>query len=264
MRLKPVLNETEWKGLPPAIQECYVKSGDHYAVDVDEKEYTSKVKEFRDNNVALAQKRDDLQTALDKFKDVDLDKYARAMEELTKLEEIEDGELLKKGKTGAEQLVNKRLATKEKAFADKLKLVETERDTAIKQSQQYKGLHGKLLVETTGISHINNIAVPRKNAMPLLTGLLHENFMAGDDGKLVPREGKTTAKGEPLTMEEFGKTLLADHAYLFEAATGGGAGGGNKKTGVAGNVQVIDRDPLSFGQNADSIAKGTTVVRQNE
>lgn len=261
--LKALITEAEHKALPESIQGHYAKQGDHYVLDVGEKEYKDKIKEFRDNNVTITQKYEQALKDAEKFKDIDPEKYQRAIDEIAKLEEIEDGELLKKGKTGAEQLVNKRLAQRQKDWEAQKKAIETERDTHKQQADRYKGLHGKLVVETQGFQHISNIAVPRKNSLMILANMLHDNFVATDDGKLAAKEGKLGPKQEPLTLEDFGKSLLADYSYLFEAATGGGAGGGNKKTGGGPGVTVIDRDPLAFGANAEAIAKGTAVVRNN-
>lgn len=261
--LKALISKADYDKLPDAIKAHYTavsKDDDtDYTLSVDDKSYSTKLKEFRDNNVTLTKRQEELLATAEKFKDIDLEKYSRAMEELSKIDELEDAEMLKKGKFP--QVMEKRTQKLRDDYEKTLKQLTTERDNAKTEAQKLREDHHGLLIDTTVQSQLGEIGVVRKNAMAHLLHLGRQTFTVGDEGQVVAREGQQNSKGEPLTFKDWGEHLLKEHEFLFESAGGSGSGGGKKDVVVKkGGVTMVPNNPLAIGMNAEGIAKGTHVV----
>lgn len=82
------------------------------------------------------------------------------------------------------------------------------------------------------------------------------------DGKLIATNGDTplySKNGVPLSVDEWASGLSAEAPHLFKLSKGGGASPGHGGP-VGGTKKVISDDPLEFGRNLESIAKGETIV----
>lgn len=266
--LKALIIKAEYDKLPEAIKAHYTVVGEgddaNYTLGVDDKTYTTKLKEFRDNNVTLTKRQEELLATAEKFKDVDLEKYSRAMEELSKIDELEDAEMLKKGKFNL--VMEKRTKQMRDEYEKTAKQLTTELSNAKTQAQQLQRDYHDLLIDTTVQSQLSEIGVVRKNAMPHLLHLGRQTFTVGEDGRsVVAREGQQNSKGEPISFKDWGEVLLKEHEFLFESSGGGGAGGGKKEVVVKkGGITMVPNNPLSIGQNAEGIAKGTHQVMRGE
>lgn len=82
------------------------------------------------------------------------------------------------------------------------------------------------------------------------------------DGKILATNGDTPLyskkNGDPLSVDEWASGLSAEAPHLFKPSKGGGASPGHG--GIVGARKVISNDPLEFGRNLESIAKGETIV----
>lgn len=228
MALKFVLDSID--DLDDSLKGLYSKHTDgKYYLDVDGAVAKNKVDEFRDNNIRLKQ---DLEEMVDKFGNVDLDKYKAFLDK----EANDDG--------------------KKRITMEKVDEIVAERTTAMKaehvtQLDALKTTNGALNGQLNGLlidGTIRTAAVEAKIASTALDDVI---LRAKQTFKVV--EGKAVAhddKGQiiygkngtdPLSTSEWIGGLKTSAPHLFEISKGGGAGGGDQKPGD----QNVDKSTLS-------------------
>jgi hypothetical protein len=264
-KLKPIIGEEDFKKLPEAIQAFYDKEDgeDTYTLSTDDGAYRKKLDEFRGNNVTLKRQKEELQTALDKFKDVDPERWEQAKEALDFLEKDEDAKLLKSGKF--EEVVSKRTKKLEETYKTKLKELEDKLKLATEEGGKYKGRFGALLTDTKFSDIFNGISTPKKGAMADILRRARETWDTKDE-ELAFRDAEgSDPDGKPWTPESWAKHLISEAPYFFEAGTGGGGAGGQKgKDGGGGKISILrNPTPAEFAKNADAIAKGEVKVQRD-
>lgn len=259
MALKSLITQAEYDKLPDALKSEYSKSGEQYVLEVDGADYKSKLDEFRSNNIKLQKAKEELVQSMERFKGVDPEKYAKALEAFEKIEALEDKELLKAGKI--DDIIMKRTGVMQEEHKKALSAAQKTIETLQGQTSTYQKKLGGLLVETTIGKAVNAIGVPRQSALPDIYNRANQAFMVDPEGALKPADGLFNGKGEPITPEDWAKKLLEEAPHLFEAAGGGGAKGNANKGGGGSGQKIIANDPLEFGRNLEGIAKGTVTVQ---
>ncbi len=268
MKLGAIIGKAAYDSLAPELKEAYVKdeaNPEQYILDVEEKEYKTKLNEFRSNNVQLTQTKKTLEEQLARFKDVDPEEYEKAKKALDVLNETEEGRLIKEGKL--EEVVNRRLETAKRDLERVKTNLTTENNDLKQKNERFKNRLRQLVRDTEITKAVGNIGTVKKGALFDVLTRASEIFDVDDDGvQLVARkpgsdepvygaDGKT-----PLTPDEWGKQLLDAAPHLFEGGEGGGATGG-KKGGFEGRRKTIDgSDPLEIGRNLKDIADGKVNV----
>jgi hypothetical protein len=218
MAIKYIVDTLE--EIPEAVREHYTETGGKWILDCEGAAPQAKVEEFRTNNIAL--KRD-----LEKFKDVDPDKYK---ELLQKEEDFEAGNA--KTKEEIEAAVEKRV--------EKLK---TESETKIKKLEED---NGGLVTRLTDLQ-INQAVISTAGALGMQKGA-DSDIVARAKGVWKLVDGEPVAfdekgeeifgrEGKRISMREWAEGLTKSAPHLFDpnagsGAGGGGGGGGNGDTGV--------------------------------
>ena len=246
--------------VPESLHEMYTKIGDDFVLDIEDKDFKSKLGEFRDNNNNLKKTKEDIEAKLKDFEGLDPAEYKKLLHLRNELDKNEDSELIKSGKI--EDLIKKRTSQMEQDFNKRFKDATTARESAeLRANDLTKQLRG-LKIRTTVIDKIGSVAVPRQGAIDDITNRANSVFDIDDTGEVI-NKNFYNKKGELGSIEEYAHALVETAPFLFEAATGGGANGSrsNTKTGPGG-IRVIPNDPIEIGKYFKEIASGTVVVQE--
>lgn len=258
--------------VPEAFRTAYAKleDGTGFVLDLEDKEFGAlrgKLDEFRGNNRKLFEERKTLEANLAKFEGIDPEKYKEAQARLQKLDQLEDGALLKEGKL--EEVIAKRVEAMKSSYEGQLKSKDKALSQATEALEQYRTNLNNLTIETQVNKAISKVGQVRAGAMHDVLNRARSTFKIDDAGKLIATNPDGTQrfgpKGEPLTMEEWGQGLLQDATYLFEGGAGGGAGGGRKGDGMNLPAKTIRKgDGAAFTNNLEKIAKGEVMVSSQD
>jgi len=262
MALKRQLDSLD--GIDDAVASLYVEKDGKYVLDVDLGDVTSKLNEFRANNRELSAKLAKMQEKLERFKDVDPEKYHAAMDALEKIEGDEERQLIAKGKI--DEVIQRRTEAMRRNYEEAMKAKGTALEQLQKERDALRGVTAKYKVEGALRKQIEKGGYRvRAGAMPDVLSRAYSVWCIDDKGNMVPAAGGKTVygkDGDPLTMEEYRARLLEEAPHLFEPGEGGGAEGGERPPKGEGGVKVVPAgDPFAFGRAAEDIAKGKAVVR---
>jgi hypothetical protein len=236
--LKAILKSLD--GLSDAVKELYKKDGDDYRLEVEGMVPKASLDEFRDSNVELKKKNEDLAKQLKQWDGIDITKV-RENQELEK--KVKEGELVKAGKL--DELKSSWLDPIKTEFQTKLDQI-TQANTHLTTQLESMQIDGELskLAATKGI---------RPTA---IEDMLHrgKKVFKLKDGKVVAQAGDgttlTTKTGDPMTMTAWVDTLAADAPHLFQPSGGGGAPPANPNGGGGNNgVKTVKRSVFD-GWNA--------------
>jgi hypothetical protein len=238
-------------------RELYIEKDGKFELPVEGLVPQERLREFRDNNIALMKEREELKKALTKYNDIDPEKYQEALKKLT---ELDDKKMLDEGKI--EELLQARMErynedwnNREKGYQKKIS--EQESMTArLVESLARERIDGRLreVAPKIGITKtgIDDFIRRGREVWQLVDG--EPVAMHGDQ----PIYGKDPS--QRISMEEWGTDLAPEAPHLFERSMGGGAQ--NNGNGSTRNTRVIARgDPLAFGKNLEDIATGKMVVQ---
>jgi hypothetical protein len=239
--------------IPAALREYYeLREGKHVlkvegAIPEVEDLKTS-LTTFRDNNTGLNKKVTELETKLTAFKDVDPTKYADLQRKVADFE--------KTGVTGASDIearIAKAVADANKPLLEQVQTL-TQKNSEADAKIARRDLE-KILTEAGLKGGIAEAALPDFLSRASATFRL-------EDGKAVPYVGNAILYGKKdvtkhMPVEEWLEGLSKDASHLFKKSTGAGANG---NPGPGGKRSISGVDPLEFGRNLESIAKGETIV----
>lgn len=237
--------------------------GDATAAD-EVKDLKTKVGEFRDSNVALRKELDGLK---DKFGEVNLDDYKKAVDFMTKLEQQqsneEEAKLLKAG--NIDDVVARRTDKMRADYTKQQDALTAARDTAVNERNALGTKLGELLIGRDAQVEASNLGVKlTKGGLRDFLSRAHADWVIDGEGNMVAqRAGEKLfgSDGAPLKMKEWAESIVDEAPHLFEGSTGGGATGGRK--GISANSKVVKwGDKKGFMNNLEAIAKGDIVVEE--
>lgn len=176
----------------------------------------TKLDEFRSNNRTLAKEREELQTQLLKFKDIDPDKYADSVEKLQELENkrLEEAGEWKVLKANLEQQYNDTL----KAERDKAKAIQD-------------GWNKERIANEAAMTVMRHAVPGQGNMKYIQADIQAVSTIDPDTGKIVflDEKGlkmKNEAGDGDLTMEEYLVKQYIPKSSLFQRSEGAGSQGG--------------------------------------
>lgn len=263
MALKRLIDKTLYDALPDVLKSEYVKEGDNYLLETDDESFKTKIGEFRSNNVSLLKSQTDLQKEMEKYKDIDPVKYSDMK---IKLDEISDKKMIEEGKL--EELLTQRVERYQEEHNSKYNALEEVNANLIGNAKNQSDKIRVLMIGSKIATAVNGIGVVRKGAMVDILSRAKKVWELDDDLNLIPKKDGNVYYGEdgknPITPEEYAKSLYADAPYLFESSKGGGSQGNenDNKNNQNGNVTVIDKhDKQTFGENLEDIASGKVIAQ---
>ena len=191
-----------------------------------------KLVEFRDNNIALAQERDQLKSRVVAYTSLGEDpaKLSDEVKELrTVAQQVKDGKL--KGTADIEAEV----ANRSKAVRESLEAQVREKAAAAQNAEAAAGTWRSKFDNLTLNQHVTNAvigtdSIANPSALPDIISRAARVFQVQPDGSIVPKDGDTIIYGadgvKPMTPKEWLVKLVAEAPYLGKSSSGGGAGGG--------------------------------------
>lgn len=251
MEIEMKLNITSLEEVPEEVRGEYEKAADGVGFtlklegDVVPKE---QLVTFRNTNIKLLKDKARLESEVARFAGIDPEKYAVAVQELEQFKKnakVEDpADVAARIRDEVAKAVN---PIKQQLTEETEKRTKTERQLAFRDAE----------------TKLRDVAVKigiAEHAVPDFLNRALETFDL--DGVARTPDGETIYSKErvqdPLTPEEWGKSLVTVAPHLFKTNTGGGTRNGAPG---AGGKKVIDgNDLLAFGNNLEGIAKGTVVT----
>ena len=203
------MSAEEHAKLDDSMRGFYVESDDGYQLQVDGAVDKSKLGEFRDKNI-------ELMSAQEKFKGVDLEKYAQMQE---RDRQLRDKELIEA--KDFDTLIAERTSTLKSDYEAKLKAANDQlsatasNHTSLLTRYEIEGAASKAFVE-----HKIN-----PQAFDSVMAQIKSKFTI-DNGSVIARDGDTILTGANgnLTVSEF----VASQPEIFKLQSTGGNGQGNK------------------------------------
>jgi len=233
--------------LPEALRGEYEQVNGKWVLKIEGEHPTiaglnSKISEFRETNIAVMKKRDELDASLRKFDGVDPAEYKSLRERVTKFEKdggVKDpSDIDARIKAATEPLQQEIAGFRQREAEAKQQLASKEREGRLRDIASKAG--------------VADTAVP---------DFVFRGSQVFDlDG--TPKKGGQTLYGKggaALSMEEWAQQLATEAPHLFKSNKGGGAAGSGER-GSGGGKSISGVDPLEFGYNLEDIAKGKVTV----
>lgn len=254
--------------VPEAFRSEYKKQDDgSYLLDTDNNEFKSKVDEFRSNNIRLSaeleEKKKALTAQIEKFKDVDPEKYARSVKALKILESNEEGQLIADGKI--DEVLARRTEAMRAEYENQIGSLKKAVGTFQEQATTYGEQLRSLKLESFAATAFDGLASIRPGAKRDVLNRAREVWRLNEKGEPVPMNADgSIIRGKdgssPLTDKEWAASLVKDASYLFEESGGGGAAGGRRGGGGGESGGTLNNDAISIGQNLEAVARGKKTV----
>lgn len=207
-------------------------------------EANKKVAEFRDTNIALNKKVEELDSRLKPLEGIDPAAYRKLKDQVDAFE-----------RRGAKEPSD--IDARIKAAVDPLQtqIVDFQtREKVAKEEIKRRDLQTSLR-DVAAKSHVRESALEDF----LSRGLRSFNL----EGQAVNSEGNPVYSednpSEVLSQAEWAKGLVKKAPHLFEDSKGGGSPPAGSRTG--GTQEISGLDPLEFGDHLDEIAKGKVIVK---
>lgn len=226
MALKKKLKSLE--GLDEMTQKLYTKKGEEFVLDMEDPDFDEmrkKVEEFRNNNIQLSQTKEQLEAQVKRFDGIDPTQWQEAKKALDTINQIEEKDLIKGGKF--DEVVNRRLSAYRQEVEREMKDRDQRIDALSKNEKKYRDAYAGMMVETQVGRAITATAAVRPGAIDDVMNRVRRDWTVNDKDELQVN-GLYDEEGKALTPEKYAKHLIKSAAHLFEAGTGGGAGGGKQ------------------------------------
>lgn len=209
-----------------AMRPLYVESNGSYTLDVEGAVPKSKLDEFRMNNIELSKK-------LDSLKGVDAEKYTKLLELQAR---VDEKKLIDSGKI--DEVVESRISSLRSDYEQKSQQAQQQIATLMSSLQQraLSAEIGSVAIK----SGVQETAID--DVMLRASGV----FSMDEHGALVAKDAKGNVlygkNGiDPLTTEEWVKSLVKFAPHLFKASSGGSAPGGSYSSATRGNMSAVQK-----------------------
>jgi len=243
--------------VPEDLQDAAKEENGKYVVSVTS---SGKIKEFRDNNIAVTKERDTLQAALAQYEGVTgvalpdledgkLSDFAKTLEALRDTsKKVADGKLVEE--TSLEEAAAARVTEVTGNFKDQLAQMAKDRDAHKTAAQKAEQRANAMMVENAVrlAASDPDVAMIDKAVTMVLPSALG-TFKVGDDGKLTPKHNDgTVIYGSdgvtPKSIKEWLMEQREENDFLFQGSKGGGASGSSdSSTGRLSAAQLADMKP---------------------
>jgi hypothetical protein len=245
----PILNYDTLDAVPEGLKE-FAKTDDASGKVTVNVVANVKLDEFRDRNIEMARKLEQLEPAMERYKNLVGENPDEFQTELLALRDtnkrVKDGEL--KTNDEIEQAIQDRIKAIRDGYEDNAKALRTEA-TTFKQRSDALALEldrTKIAGEVTS-AVISPDSGVRPEALPDVLTRAYSLFKV-EDGRLIPKQGEATIFGangaDPMTPAEWLVKLRDQAPHYFKGNNGGGAAGGkDEKLGGFTSAQIAQMSP---------------------
>jgi hypothetical protein len=235
--------------IPAEHQAFYTERDGAWLLDADGVIEKSRFDDFRNQNATLKQQLDDVQK---RFEGLDPDHVRTQLEEKRKLEEAQ---AIKTGEF--DKILESRTKALKAEFDKQLSTVTTERDTLNSKLTDIQINQGVIVAGTKrGLrsSAIPDITARAKNTFKLVNGVPRA---FEPDGSTV----RLGANAEPMTIDQWIESQLAEAPHLFEPNAGSGATGSSDSASHAGSDNPWRRESWNLTKQGELVRKDPARAR---
>lgn len=216
--------------------------GNFYLQTEEDSEAAKKVKEFRENNIALTNKAKELEDQLKELQK--LGTPAQIEEMKKKLQLIEDKKMIEAGKL--DELVAQKVERMRQDYENQivaLKKAVDDKDALLGKTNDRLS---EVLIDSEITKAVTAVGGVRKDAMQDIIAR-GKRVWRLEDGKPVPKEGERLLFGKDgknaMTFDEWAAILFEQAPFLFEGTGGGGGGGNNNNNKNLGKPDLTKMPP---------------------
>lgn len=242
MALKFVIAKLE--EVAEALRGEYKKGadGNFYLQTEEDSEATKKVKEFRENNIALTNKQKELEAQIEEMKKLGTPEQIAEMKK--KLQLIEDKKMIEAGKL--DELVAQKVERMRQDYENQivaLKKAVDDKDVLLTKTNDRLS---EVLIDSEITKAVTAVGGVRKDAMQDIIAR-GKRVWRLEDGKPVPKEGDKLLFGKDgknaMTFDEWAAILFEQAPFLFEGSGGSGGGGNNNQQKNLGKIDLSKVPP---------------------
>lgn len=233
--------------VPAELQSLYVERNGAFYLDAEGVVEKERLDEFRNNNITLQKRVEELTKS---FEGIDAE---QARELLKKQQDLEEGELVKKG--DIEGIVHRRLVG-----------VKGELEKSIQERAALETKLADIQINQAALTAGTKRGV-RASAVPDLLSRARGAFkLQNGNAVAVESDGKTLRYGKdgttPMSFDEWIDALLSEAPHLFESNSGGGAAGnGGHGASGAGGLHLAMKNP--WKKETFNLTEQGKIARQN-
>lgn len=245
MALKAKLSKDEHAALADPLKEHYKPNGDGFVLEAHGLVDADQLKQFRENNIALAKERDALK---ERYKDVDPDEYRDLKVKVTPPAKPPADDIARQIQEHVEKAT--------KPLQRQLEIQQREKEELKAKAQ--KAEFTRIVTNTAGQAGV----LPDYHE-DVLHRAQSRGFRLIEDGVVKARKGEKADEpvigddGKELDLETFVKNMPA---AFFGTTRGSGPANTNSGATAPMNGVLLNPDALTFGRHAEDIAKGKVRV----
>lgn len=228
--------------VPEGLREHAKENEGNVVVNVVPK---TKLDEFRETNIKLAQERDTLKTSLDPYRSIigeDIAAFEKSFKELQTIQKrVKDGELV--ANTSLEEAIAARTKELKSDLEGKISSLQSDRDAWKTKASSIENRHKRSIIDRHVTSAVlSKDSGARPDALQDILERAYKVFKVDDEKEtVIPYEGEQVVYGadgaSPMSPLEWLRKMKDSSPYFFQPSTGGGAGGGPGAPGPSGYTQ---------------------------
>jgi hypothetical protein len=252
-------NYSSEEEIPEAARGLYEQTADGYVLSSEFAIKDERVDEFRENNRQMKAELDQMRTEYGRlqkqFEGVDPDQFAKFQEQLARVQEDEERQLIASGQI--DEVVKRRTA---RLLDEKNAMFEAKSAAYTDLETNYNQLRDKFATsqartQMDGLMSERGLRL-RPQARQLMESQVTRDWTTDESGRLTLRD--TTMIGESgdlMTPIEYVDRMVTQMDFLFEPNVGGGATGA-ESGGQRGQKMIQSGDVDAISANLADIASG--------
>ena len=249
--------------VPEALRDNATENDGKYTVAV---EPAAKLKEFRENNIAISQERDEVKGLLSGYEQVtgvsleaikdgtgSLDDFAKTLTTLKETKQrVDDGALVEN--TSLEEAAAKRVEEAHANYRDQLASMAKERDAHKERADKADQRANNMVVENAvRIAAAHPDVAMLDKAVTHVLPAIQAIYNVDEKGEIVPKAADGTilygSNGiDPMPLTEWLQNYRKENDFLFKGSKGGGSTGGSGGEGQASDFNAMQAKGMNPAQ----------------
>ena len=257
MALKAIIETAE--EIPEGLSDYYEQKDDgKYILKVEGMSEKSKLDEFRNSNIDLRKKLEDVSAVAESFNGID---PVVARDALEKMKAVENQELMAKGK------FDELLAKKESEYGGKIEALTKHATEQENSAKKYKDELETYRITSAIQSAVNEAGTPQSSAVADILARAKTSWQIDDKGELfcIDNLGKArySENGtQYMSPQEWSKELIANAPHLFVPSNGSGANGSGELSGTAVGQNPWNKESMNLTKQGQILKDNPTLAKQ--